>query len=863
VIKKPKQRVELKITGHRKAESQIKATHEALRESEERLRYEKKKLQTLLDISSGLYSINSFKDIGRVISDILVDYKLGESIGIKLAVYDSEEDLYQVVFFTGETIEEIKNIFQYTVKPCSLNDVMYYSKIAIQQKKMLLITDNHSEYSLSIDLNQKYLERSAMVFIPLFNKDQLIGLFSFARSPANSLDQDLIEVLESIGSYSGMAINQLLKDKKRKKLEQQITESEKRYHSLFYYMIEGLAYCRMIFENEKPMDFVYLEVNNSFEKLTGLKNVIGKRVTEVIPGIKETNPELFEIYGRVSLSGIPESFNVFLDTLKMWLSISVYSPVKEFFVTVFDNITERRQVEIQKEKALKALETSEKKYRKLHESLMDGFVYVNMQGFIIDSNEFYQRMVGYSSEELVNLKYRDLTPEKWHAYEQKIVEDQILQRGYSDVYEKEYLCKSGNIIPIELRTFLIKDDEGNYEGMWAIVRDISERKQVENDLLLSKQHSEVLLRTLQGIINSTDDLIFSLDTNYNYTSFNQNHESLMKKIYGVDIKIGDNILDCMLVQADRNEAKKNIDCALKGERIIGESYSGYELLARIYFEVTHNSIKDSNGNIVGVAVFGKDITERKLAEDLIRKLNVELEQRVIERTAKLETANKDLEAFSYSVSHDLRAPLRAINGFSQILVNRYIDKLNDEGRHYFENIIEASDRMSRLIDDILKYSRLGRKSLSFSPVSLKELFDRVILDYEEIIFVNKIEIIITEDLPEIESDYSLLSMILSNLINNAIKYHRKNVPGIIEIDFEQNDAWYIIRVKDNGIGIDTQYQKIIFNMFQRLHSEDEYPGTGIGLAIVKKCSELLEGEVRLESSELNVGSTFLVKLPKE
>jgi PAS domain S-box-containing protein len=184
-----------------------KRAEEALLERDKQLIYEKKKLQTLLDISSGLYSVNSFQEIGKTVSDILEKYRTGEAIGIKLGVYDFEEDIYQVVYITTDSESEFSKTFEHSLKPCALKDIMYYSKIAIKEKKTLLIPDNHSEYSLNVSIQQKDLARSSMVFIPLYNKDVLIGLLSFARSPENSIDRYFMDFLDSISKYVSMAIN--------------------------------------------------------------------------------------------------------------------------------------------------------------------------------------------------------------------------------------------------------------------------------------------------------------------------------------------------------------------------------------------------------------------------------------------------------------------------------------------------------------------------------------------------------------------------------------------------------------------------------------------------------------------------------
>ncbi len=389
-------------------------------------------------------------------------------------------------------------------------------------------------------------------------------------------------------------------------------------------LINGVAYCRMVFDGDRPTDFVYLYTNPAFHTQTGLGEVVGRRVSEVIPGIRETDQELLTIYGRVARSGKPERFERYLASLQQWFAVSVYSPRQDHFVAIFDVITERKQrdeemhrqaealtlaqraggagtwdwdmatgalnwsaelfqlfgldpttatasfetwrgalhpddrraaedtitasirahqpllnqyrvlrpggeirwidaygdtsydedgtprrmagicIDVTRRKQAEAAQReSEIKYRRLHDSLRDAYVMVDMSGRLLEFNPAYRNMLGYTNEELRQLTYVELTPQRWHEMEARIVAEQILPRGQSAVYEKEYIRKDGTVFPVELRTFLLRGAEGQPEAMWAIVRDITERKKSESAL---RQSEATIRHKLKAITEPEGDI---------------------------------------------------------------------------------------------------------------------------------------------------------------------------------------------------------------------------------------------------------------------------------------------------------------------------------------------------------------------
>jgi PAS domain S-box-containing protein len=268
--------------------------------------------------------------------------------------------------------------------------------------------------------------------------------------------------------------------------------------------------------------------------------------------------------------------------------------------------------------------------------------------------------------------------------------------------------------------------------------------------------------------------------------------------------------------------------------------------------------RDDKGDVVGVFAAARDISERKRAEAEIRKLNEDLERRVRERTAELEAANRELEAFAYSVSHDLRSPLRHVDGFSKLLLEEYSAVLPEEAQSFLSRIREGTRRMGVMVDDLLNLTRLGRQELSTQLTGLSSLVEEVIRNLQPEMAGREIQWRI-EKLPFVECDPALVKQVFANLLSNALKFTRPRERAVIDVGVTQRDSQPVIFVRDNGVGFSMKYVDKLFGLFQRLHRPEDFEGTGIGLATVQRIVQRHGGRVWADG-ELNKGATFYFTL---
>jgi len=391
----------------------------------------------------------------------------------------------------------------------------------------------------------------------------------------------------------------------RQRAEAVLRESEERYRGLFEHMFEGFAYCRMLFEDGAPRDWIYLSVNEMFEKLTGLRNVTGKRVSEVIPGIAETDPELFTIYARVALTGKSERFEMFVQSLQQWFAISVYSPRKECFVAVFDVITERKQAEA-------AVRRNQEEFKDLFDNAPVGFHEIDAEGRLVRINNTELKMLGYSAEELLGQFIWKISADEESS--RRAVRSKLAGEVAppAEGFERTFRRKDGSTFPVWIKDRVLKREDGVITGIRAGVQDITERKRAETELNRERDLWRALLE------NSPDKIYFK-DTQSRFVECGRT----MAIQFGVEFPeamVGKTDFDFFHESHARSAFDDEQEIIRTGRPIMDkEEREDWKDGHVTWVSSTKLAWRDATGKIVGIMGISRDITERRQAEMALRE----------------------------------------------------------------------------------------------------------------------------------------------------------------------------------------------------------------------------------------------------
>jgi PAS domain S-box-containing protein len=477
------------------------------------------------------------------------------------------------------------------------------------------------------------------------------------------------------------------------------------------------------------------------------------------------------------------------------------------------------------------------------ESSDDAIIGKDLQGIVTSWNAGAEKMFGYRAAEMTGFSIRRLIPPERNDEETEIL-DQI--KGGINVrhFETVRLRKDGTSVDVSVTVSAIKDSEGKIVGASKVARDISDEKRISRSLAASELRYRRLFETAKdGILILDAETGMVVDANpFLITTLGFSHEELLGKAIW---ELG------FLKDIWANEEKF---AELKHKEYVRYDHLPLETRdgRRVEVEFVSNVYLVNGAKVIQCNI--RDVTARREAEEALQQLNANLEQRVLDRTLQLESVNRELEAFSYSVSHDLRAPLRAISGFSRIVREDHSGALDAEGLRYLGLVERSALQMGQLIDDLLTFSRTGRQALSVARVCTTDVVNSCLADLEGIKGDRRIVIKVGE-LPDCQGDASLLRQVWFNLLENAFKYTRKCVRAVITIGSRPEAGGNSYFVQDNGAGFDMKYAEKLFGVFQRLHLAEEYEGTGLGLALVQRIVQRHGGRVWTEA-RLNQGATF-------
>ena len=623
----------------------------------------------------------------------------------------------------------------------------------------------------------------------------------------------------------------------------ELKESEERYRAVVEQAAEGIL---LIDVDTKRV----LEANAAYQDLLGysLEEILQLSLYDLVPypvGSMDCYVrQVLEQKSYVSGQRRHRRKDGSLVDVEVSASLISYGSRGTICIVVRD-ITERKQTEEIRARLAAIVESSD-----------DAIISKTLDGTITSWNHGAEKIYGYSSEEIVGKPVSVLVPTDRPDEIPEILEK--VGRGEAiDSYETVRIAKDGRRLDVSLTISPVKDLSGNLVGASTIARDITERRRTESELRLSEAR-------FRAIIEQSPLSIQVLSPDGQTLQVNRAWEEL----WGVTLQDipGYNLLEDQQLVAKGLMPYIRRGFAGEPTLIPAAAYDPDETIPGLtsheepkrWVRAFIYPIKDEDGNVREVILMHEDITERKQAEEEIRKLNEQLEQRVQRRTAQLNAFNRELEAFSYSVSHDLRAPLRSIDGFSKILLEDYADELDEEGNDYLKRVRAASQRMGQLIDDLLDLSRMTRSEMRRESVDLSDLAKSFAEELKRSQPERRVEFLIEGGLL-VEGDKSLLRVVLENLLRNAWKFTGKQTHARIEFGALEQEDKRAYFVRDNGAGFDMAYADKLFGAFQRLHGGSEFEGTGIGLASVQRIIHRHGGRVWAEG-RVGYGATFYFTL---